>query len=340
MKTNLQKYWLPRLFAFLSVIAVAASLISCKRNEQPLTPPQKIEPQPTIQVSIGFRPTVVVDLALLQAVGRGDFKKAGIEVTLKPYGRADLLFAALKSGEIQGSAGIPLEPVLGMAAAGQYPYRSYLIWYFDASNPYDGFIVKSDSPVKTLADLDGKIVGSHPSKQVKYFVSKIIPGATIQEYNPATPLLSVKSGDQAAAYVLEPVISLALASGDYRLIEPGAISKDVFGGARVPAAVSVLSAKWIEDHSKEAALFVQIARDAYLADIKQRDTNAVISLLSSKEYGGFSSNVAVHVVEPASSLPEDLDRARFQQFLGTLRDGKLLDGDVDIEKLLYSPPPK
>jgi hypothetical protein len=39
-------------------------------------------------------------------------------------------------------------------------------------------------------------------------------------------------------------------------------------------------------------------------------------------------------------LPEDLDRARFQQFLGTLRDGKLLDGGVDIEKLLYSPPAK
>lgn len=303
-----------------------------------------LRPQPPqgdgAKLALGFRPTVVVDLALLRAVESGEFAKAGIDVTLKPYGRADLLFAALQSDEIQGSAGVPLEPLLGMATKGEYPYRGYIVWYFDGTNPYDGFLVVKDSPIRSLANLDGRVVGSHPSRQVKYFVSRILPRATIQEYNPATPLLAVKSGDQAAAYVLEPAISQALASGEYRLVEPCAISRQVFGNARVPAALSLLSAKWIEKHPAQAAAFVRIARAAHERELRQRDTAANVALLGRREYGGYSAHVASRVVEPASSTPESLDRDRLRQFLQVLREGRLLDGDVDFERLLYVPPPK
>ena len=288
-------------------------------------------------LAIGFRPTVVVDLALMQAVERGDFAAAGLDVTLKPYGRADLLFQALESGEIQGSAGVPLEPLLGMATQGHYLYRGYLVWYFDAAQPYDGFIVNADSPIKTLADLDGKAIGSHPSRQVKYFVGRMVPTATVQEYNPATPLLAVKSGDQAAAYVLEPAISQALASGEYRLIEPGAISKLLFGGARVPAALSLLSDAWIGTHPAEAATFVRVARAAYARSVASRKVSETVDLLGRREYGGYSANIASRVVEPASSLPEALDRDALARFFAALHEGRLLDGQVDFDRLLYTP---
>ncbi len=303
-----------------------------------------LRPQPLqgerIKLVLGFRPTVVVDLALIRTVENGEFANAGIDVTLKPYGRADLLFAALQSNELQGSAGVPLEPLLGMATRGEYPYRGYIVWYFDGTNPYDGFLVPKDSPINSLADLDGRVVGSHPSRQVKYFVSRMLPRATIQEYNPATPLLAVKSGDQAAAYVLEPALSLALASGEYRLIEASAISREVFGGARVPAALSLLSSMWIDEHPTHAAAFVRIARTAHERELRQRDTTANVALLGRREYGGYSADVASRVVEPASSTPEDLDRARLRQFFQVLREGRLLDGNVDFERLLYVPPPK
>lgn len=304
-----------------------------------------LRPQPPqgdhVKLELGFRPTVVVDLALLRAVENGEFANAGIDVTLKPYGRADLLFAALQSNELQGSAGVPLEPLLGMATTmGAYPYRGYIVWYFDGTNPYDGFLVPKDSPINSLADLDGRVVGSHPSRQVKYFVSRMLPRATIQEYNPATPLLAVGSGDQSAAYVLEPALSLALASGEYRLIEAGAISRQVFRGARVPAALSLLSSRWIDEHPTQAAAFVRIARASHERELRHRDTAANVALLGRREYGGYSADVASRVVEPTSSTPEDLDRARLRQFFQVLREGRLLDGDVDFERLLYIPPPK
>lgn len=290
-----------------------------------------------IKLAIGFRPTVTVDLAFLQAVNNGEFKKAGFDITLKPYGRADLLFAALNSKEIQGSLGVPLEPLLSIAVKGNYPYRGYMVWYFDAKNPYDGFIVPKDSPINSLEDLDGKVVGSHPSKQVTYFVSQMLPNATIQQYNPDVPFLSVKSGDQAAAYVLEPAISMAVTSGEYKLVEKGAISRHIFRGARVPAAVSLLSENWIENHPIEAAKFIQIARTIQKKEIIQPDISAHVALLTKKEYGGYSKEVASQVVEPSSSMPEDLDRKELLKFFQILRNGYLLEGDIDFDKLLYIP---
>lgn len=298
-------------------------------------PPKILDP--LVKLTIGFRPTVVVDLALLRAIDGGEFRRLGIDVALKPYGRADLLFAALKSEEIQGSLGVPLEPILNMAGQGEVPYRGFLLWYFDATTPYDGFVVLKNSPIMRLADLEGKVVGSHPSRQVKHFVSLMLPKATVQEYNPATPLLSVKAGEQSAAYVLEPALTQAATNGDYRIIETGSISRRVFGGDRIPAAMSLLSAKWIEANPDEARAFVELARKVHAKDSLRPNTSARVALLGRKEFGSFSREVAERVVEPASSTPERLDRGKLRQFFNVLREGRLLPGDLDFERLLYVP---
>lgn len=289
-------------------------------------------------LTLGFRPSVIVDLALLRAVEDGDFAKAGIDVTLRPYGRADLLFAALQSKQILGSVGVPLELLLEKMTQGEYLYRGYLVWYFDATNPYDGFLVSKSSSVNSLAELDGRVIGSHPSRQVKYFVSRMLPRATVKEYNPVSPLIGLKSGEQAAAYVLEPVISQALSSGEYRLIEAGAISRRVFHGARVPAALSLLSTAWIDEHPAQAAVFVRIARAAQERALVQRATAANVALLGRREFGGYPRVVASHVVEPISSTPEDLDLTRLGQFFEVLREGGLLNGEIDTERMLFVPP--
>jgi len=301
--------------------------------------------QPTaarrVSLTLGFRPGVVVDLALLQAVERGDFAKHGFDISLKPYGRADLIFAGLSSGEIEGSLGVPLEPLLDLAGKGQFPCRGYLVWYFDDKTPYDGLIVRADGSANTVGDLNRKSVtiGSHPSKQVTYFVSRILPEATVKPYNPAAPLTSLDSGDMAGIYALEPFLSIARTKARYRVLETSLISKRVFNNARVPAALSVLSSAWLDSHPREAAEFVRLARQAYAEDTQGRDTNLVVKLLTQPRFG-LAPEVAAQAVEPASSLPENLDKAQFQRFVTVLKQGELVSGEVPLDKLLYVPPAK
>ena len=318
-------------------VVAAAGIAALFWLRHPPAVPNQLEPVSRVSLTLGFRPGVVVDLGLLQAIERGDFEKNGFDITLKPYGRADLIFSAMANGEIQGSLGVPLEPLLDQASKGAYPTRGYLVWYFDSQTPYDGLVVREGGGIQSLDDLKNRSVGSHPSKQVTHFVSLFLPDSTVKPYNPAAPFTSLESGDVAAVYVLEPFLSIARASGKYRVLETNLISKRVFGSERVPAALSVLSATWIEAQPRAAADFVRLAHAAYLTDASSRDTSLVVTILTQPRFG-LTPEVAKTAVEPVSSLPESLAPRQFQDFVTVLRKGGLLSGDVSLEKLLYSTP--
>lgn len=309
----------------------AAPLLQSETSQAPSVPAR-------VALALGFRPGVAVDLAFLQAVERGDFTTNGFDVTLKPFGRADLIFAALNSGEIQGSLGVPLEPLLEQAGKGKYPCRGYLVWYFTADQNYDGLITRADAGVTNLDALRGKVVGSHPSKQVTHFVTSFLPSSTVRPYNPAAPLLSVDSGDMVAAYVLEPFLSIARTKPDkYAIVEMNSISRRIFNGERVPAALSVLSAEWIDAHPSDAARFVGLCRATYRGYANNRDTNAITKILTQPKFGSYAPEVATQVVEPASSLPEQLAPAQLQRFTTALKQGGLLTNDIRFDRLLYVP---
>lgn len=324
---KLGKKWIGLVITLVIVGAVSAFLL-VRRHPTAL---------PTL--SLGYRPNVVVDLALLLAIERGDFRRAGLEVRLAPFGRADLVFGALGSGEIDGSLGVPLEPVLNLATKGKYPYRAFRIWYFAPDRPYDGLLVSTDSPVRSLGDLKGKTVGSFPSRQISYFVSRILPESKVEQYNPATSLLNLESGSFAAIYVLDPVITQALRTGRYRLVESSSISRRLFNGEKVPAAVTLLSDRWIRANPEAATKFLELAQAAYRQSSLTSQSSAVGALLQRREFGGFPSDIADKILEPASSAPEELDRRKLELYLSVLRQGGLLEGPVDFDRFLLMPSP-
>src|SRR5258708_7623919 len=83
-----------------------------------------------------------------------------------------------------------------------------------------------------------------------------------------------------------------------------------------------------------------LARNAFLQGEKNRDTKAVVDILTQPQFGGYAPEVAAQVVEPAGSLPEDLKPSQLLRFINVLKEGKLLSGDVAFDKLLYVPPIK
>lgn len=291
------------------------------------------------KLTLGYRPGVAVDLPLIQAVENGELRRAGYDIELRPYGRADLIFAALKSGEIQGSLGVPLEPLLDQAATGNYPVTAFLVWYFDSKTGYDGFIGLASGP-KNVEELNDKSIASHPSKQVTYFVKQMVPTAMVKPYNPAAPLTSLDSGDVSAAYVLEPFLSIAAQNSKYRVIERNSISNRVFGGARVPAAVTVLSSSWIEKNADRAADFIAKSQSIFTAF----DSTKLISarmLLQKPEFGALPSSVTASVVEPSGALPQNVSAEELDTFHSKLKGGNLIaSGTIDFARLFYKPAPK
>jgi ABC-type nitrate/sulfonate/bicarbonate transport system substrate-binding protein len=324
------KSHMPRI---VTALAVAATLVFFTlRFLAPQSTPVEIT-----TLSLGYRPGVAVDLALLNSIKSGEMLKAGLKVELKPYGRADLIFSAMESGEIQGSLGVPLEPVLEQAAKGKYPVDAFLVWYFTSNREYDGFITLASSTIKTVDDIGSSPIGSHPSKQVTSFVKSMVPGADIRPYNPVSPFTALDSRDVVAIYALEPFISLAKSNPKYRVIETSSISKRVFKGERIPAAVSMLSSTWASANSDEAKRFVAAAQSSFTA-ASNTPHQKLTGILLKPEFGGLSEGVAATVVEPFGSLPSELQQSEFDKFIEYLRTNGVLEGQekIDLNRIMGS----
>jgi len=319
-----------KITLFLVLIGLAA--LACWLGYPHFTAKQT--PENLTRITLAYRPGVAVDLAILAAVSDGRMQAEGFDVQLRPYGRADLIFAALKSGEIQGSLGVPLEPLLDQAASGNFPAKAYLVWYFDSKTGYDGFVTLANG-VQSVAELSGKTVASHPSKQVTYFVQQMAPGASVKPYNPATPLASLDAGDVSAIYVLEPFLSIAASNPKFRILEKNSISNRLFSGQRIPAAVSILSSSWAEQHPAEADRFVTAAQNIFTAfDAKQLLSARLV--LQKPDFGSLPASIAASVAEPAASLPASLEIGELENFTSTLKAGGLIKGDrLDFDALFY-----
>jgi hypothetical protein len=313
-------------------IVLLVGAVSWYVYHQPTSSPLN---QPSTKLVLGYRPGVAVDLALIDAVSSGSFTSVGIDVELKPYGRADLIFAAIKSGEIQGSLGVPLEPLIDQATKSFYPVKAFQVWYFDTTHAYDGFVTLAEGP-KTIEELAGKAVASHPSKQVTYFVTKMVSGSTVKPYNPVAPLTSLDAGDVAAVYVLEPFLSIARANPRYRVMESNSISKRLFQSKRVPVAASVLSSEWLSTHASAGEQFIKVAQAAF-ANANNDVLARARTNLQKPEFGSLAPAVAQSVSEPLGSLPADLHKSELADFLASLKSGGLIQSDfIETDKLFVS----
>lgn len=313
------------------IIGCMLLLSSCERSKQTGKAQGGDSPMPTIRV--GFRPSVIVDLAFLKAYSENLFEESGLPVKLVPYGRPDLMATAAGNGEIDAALGMPLETFL--AASEDQPLgRGYLWWYFSQDVAYDALVVPADSRIQAGDELPGLRVGSHPSKQVTYFVGLMAGSAqAVKPYNPAAPFLSLRSREVDAIYVLEPFVTDAASDPGFKIIETSSISKRLFDGEKVPAALSVVTSKFLNEQPELAAKFVDLALSAYRDMPADPDWRAAV--LGKKEFGGWDEKRAREVKEPASSTPDQLDPASFARFCEKLKNGGLLDRDVDLDSIIY-----
>lgn len=284
-------------------------------------------------VRVGFRPSVIVDLAFLKAYHDKVFADSGLSIKLVPYGRPDLMATAAENSDIDAVIGMPLETFLA-ASTTKTLGKGYLWWYFSQDVPYDALVVPSDSMIDSFDGLTAMTVGSHPSKQVTYFVERMSSGPKIvKPYNPAAPFLTLRSGEVDAIYVLEPFVTDAAADPGLKIIETASISKRLFNGDKVPAALSLVTNKFLDEQPEVAARFVQVVLNAVRtmpADPAWRP-----EVLGKKEFGGWDRKRALEVKEPAYSTSEGLDPDGFTRFCEKLEEGGLLERAIDLNSIVY-----
>jgi NitT/TauT family transport system substrate-binding protein len=260
----------------------------------------------------------------------GFFEEAGLDVTLKPIsggpvgiqttvaGEIDCSFANTIATTVAQSSGVPVEMVVLSSALG------------DESNI---IVVREDSPVQSLEDLDGATIGVNTTNNigdVAFYNLVEASGLDIEVQFVEVPfgemIAGVQGGSLDATHTPEPFRSAALAAGLREVVDLTEDPND-----DMPAAAFVCSTQFVEQNPNTTAAFAQAL---YAAGEDLANSEAELrSWLPN--VAGVSEEVAQSMKLPTYFSQPEIEA--LQGLIDLLDRRELLEGELTAEDSLYQP---
>jgi NitT/TauT family transport system substrate-binding protein len=245
----------PSLALFGSVAAVGALLLTgCTGNASG-------DEGGPVQISVGSPPSIF-SLGVRTAVEEGLFEERGLDVEIVDIQAASEGAALLTNGDIQ-FAQFDVHNTILAVSEGQdllmtAPIATTAEEASDDPHGFGSLLVAADGPVQSLADLEGKKIGTNTIGGTAYldFYQKLeqagVDMSTVEWIQVPSPqqVSALKQGQIDAATVAEPNVSIGIVAGDVRSI---AQADDVMKGA--PNFGFVSSGQWAEENGEAVEKF-------------------------------------------------------------------------------------
>lgn len=295
-----------RAFVRLLVVGLACAAIfvfSCRRSQ----PPETME-----SVRMGYLP-ITSDASFFVAVEKGLFKARGLQVEPIKFETSNQALEALIAGRIDATAIVALEAALALEANTPDQFRIIEMTAATADTKVHRIVVKTDSPIKTLADLRGKKVGTFPGSQMVVFL-KLILGryfdaereVEIVQLKPPLQPQALESGQVDALFCLEPTGTLLESKGLARTISVNPLYE--FIQKPFPTAVSVVSARMATEKPKVVGRIIAGLTAAHQF-LKAHPEEAALTFL---KYAPVDSNIVAKVALYDNWGPDTMDRDSVQ----------------------------
>ncbi|MEB3358461.1 MAG: ABC transporter substrate-binding protein [Synechococcales bacterium] len=329
---------------FLQFSAGAALAIAAHGCSQPQTQVSGSgAPEAPGKISIGFWP-VASGLPLFLAVEKGYFQEAGLDVEAVKFASPNQVAEALIAGRLQGTGNGVASGALGLAEI-----TSPGLFKIICSNPsnveyaLDQVIVGQDSPIQTIADLNGKRFATGPGAQNKAIAEAILSAAgvadpQVQQIEISQHVAAIESGQIDAAYTLEPTGTVGALKGITRILENGVVAKYILGDPMAPwfGGSAALSSKFIEEFPETTQTYAEAYRRA-VEDIRNSPDEARQYLVG---YTAIEGELVEKVPMVGYTMYDDFtpeDVAYFQKFFDFMTEKEIFSRTIDVSTLLYQP---
>jgi ABC-type nitrate/sulfonate/bicarbonate transport system substrate-binding protein len=311
--------------ALTALFCLALVLQGCGNNQN--------QPQ-QLQVRMAYQP-IVFGMPVFVGQEQKIFQNHGLTVDAKSFTSANDMLNALVAGQIDMVPGSPLVPVLALEA--QYPGRFRVISHsvMTSDKPFDRILVKSDSPVKTAKDLQGKklalIPGTTASNVVKAFLKQQgIDPQTVQfiQLAPTAQLPALQSGSVDALYAYEPLVTVALnqPNNPYR-----AISGSIYTSLLEPCPLVVLIVdRNFEKQNPEAVKRATEAFDEIFKLMREKPETASTALIP---YLNIQPELAPKVSLQNMTSSGQMQIENLQKFIDILREIGEIQSPIEATKL-------
>lgn len=287
---------------------------------------------------------IMQSTAFYVAIEEGLFEKAGLDVEAVKFENPNQIIDSLVSG--QADFGPPGAAAgIAMLAEAKFPGTFKVFGLqgggIEVDRINDGLIVRPGSGIKSFADLKGKSVGTVPGVQWRTILRHLIREAgldpdkdvTVREIGVALQLPSVASGSVDATLSLEPVGSIAAASGEAEraIVNPVAqvIADPFYSGA------ALLTTNFIKKRPEVARKVVEVLDQATrLVNADFEKYKAIIP-----KYTAITEDQLGVLAQPYLRGFEDLnetDLNSYQAFVDVFFKAGVLQEKIDIRTKMLS----
>lgn len=285
------------------------------------------------KVRLGYMP-FASDLAIYVAIEEGYFNEEGIEVELIQFKASNENLNALLSGRTDMTGMIGLPTLFSAFEKDSTQFRIFLGTAETADHWASAFLVPADSPVKSITDLKGKIVGTYSGTtqliNLKSMLGQFMDPTkevTIQQVRADLQLPALQSKRFDALFTIEPRVTTAVEKGIGRIVEANPRYKYIL--QPFPVTSNCVSTRFLLDKPQAAkAVYRALARAAEY--IRENESEAKKLL---PKYTPLDASLAQKCHLYHWWVLTDVDRAAIQKLADHFYQQGLLATKLDTSKM-------
>ncbi|MFB6181645.1 MAG: ABC transporter substrate-binding protein [Candidatus Magasanikbacteria bacterium] len=281
-------------------------------------------------------------LPFFLAFEKGYFQEAGLNVKWKKFEAPNRLVDALLSRKIDFThTGGPLS----IAAIAEFKHPGKLQIYEAACGnkevPNDTILIRKDSDIETVQDLQGKKLGYLKGVQWKTVAKHILseenlkPGEDVKLVGlpPSLQASSLSSGKIDALLAIEPVPTVVKEKGIgktlVRVPTIKYLDNPFCGGA------GIMSSEFAKNNPEATKKFLEVMDKA----VEETNKNPDEARKYLKEYTPLKDKIISEVPVPVFKMYDDFSKEEIgavNTFLGIFTKFDVVDGKMDFQEILYS----
>jgi ABC-type nitrate/sulfonate/bicarbonate transport system substrate-binding protein len=290
------------------------------------------------RIRVGYLP-MVSSLTYFVAVENRYFIDEDIEIQATPIKTSNGIAQDLVAGNIDAAIELSIVPLLKSIGSDGAKFRVFSISAITVSNGFDGVLVQTNSPVKSLEDLSGKKVGTFPGTTAIATFSTVFanryPGRPLPMFKPIDPSLHLQSlanGEVDAVHAYEPTLTIGVVEHGFKNV-----SASIYGLqlSPNPIGVAAVNSDWYRKNSGNKgaakALFRALDRSVRFIETNPEEARRILA-----KYTGASPQVTASVRIMPMSESSRIDLKNLQQYLDILSSIKETTNAISVKAVLIS----
>ncbi len=287
-------------------------------------------------VRIGYA-NVLGSLPVFVAKENKYFEELGLEPEFIAVTTGNQLVEGLIRGDLDVVPFSAVVPLLNVELSDPGKVDLFSLGSMTTDQPFDSVVVKNESQITSIFDLEGKKIGVFPGSTATAFIKKYLAlkgvdtsATEFVQIPPQNHITALEAGSVDALYAYEPTLTIALEVAGARRIA-GSIYAEL--SANTPVAAGMIRAELVATDKKTADKIVK-AIDRANSFINADENDKTVREIAMKSFN-LQQEVADTVSLPYMGVSNNVDTAAFATFVDLLVTIGELKASPDLSTMFY-----